>query len=129
DGENWFVARGERAVLVGCGLNGDCTIGQLDQPGPAAAEDAHGGGGQLVLKGGEGSEFGVYGFGQLACGSGTALAQGWPPEGVVGVTTAVVADGCADGIWDAGEIRDQLLDGLACQLRMGSRGCVEVVNV
>src|ERR1035437_5895078 len=33
-----LVAQGERAVLVGSGFDGDGSVGQLDQPCPAAAE-------------------------------------------------------------------------------------------
>jgi len=36
--QHWLVTQGQRAVLVGSGFYGNSPVGQLDQPGPAAAK-------------------------------------------------------------------------------------------
>ena len=123
------MAQGERAVLVGRGLDRNRAIRQLDQPGPAAAEDAKGRSGQLVLKGRERTELCVDGLGQFAGGGGAAFAQRRPPEGVVGVASALIADGGAGGFGPGIQICDQILDGLSGQLGMSGDGGVEIIHV
>jgi hypothetical protein len=48
---------------------------------------------------------------------------------MIGVSSAIVAYDCAECLGQAGEVRDELVDALPCQLGMSGRGCVEIVYI
>lgn len=89
----------ERVILVGSGADAQGFVVVDAEPNPAAAEACDACGFEFGLEVGEGAEGFLDCFGELAYGlTAFAWAEDFPKEGVVPVSSAVIADGIADGI-------------------------------
>src|SRR5690606_8201206 len=101
----------QRVVLVGGVLHGHLAVGIHGQPGPAAAEAALGGLGELLLELVVAAQLARDALGNLALGLAAAVGRHHRPEQrVVGVAAAVVAHRLADAVRQGLDPRNQLVD-------------------
>jgi len=82
--------------LVGEGFDKKFFVFAATEPSPTASKDAHGALGHLFLPLFITAKGIVDFFGQFALRFLAGVGKGFPKNGVVGVTTGVVADGGAD---------------------------------
>lgn len=112
-------------ILIGGGANGDRAIRFDDQPCPAGAKSAGGGGGKLFFEFVEAAEGGLdligEGTGRLAAALG---GEDGPEEAVVGMAPAIIAHGGADGIGKIRDFGDQVVYTFRCIDIGGSDGIV-----
>src|SRR5258708_7053233 len=93
DAENRGPPFGNRTVLIGSAFDDQLSLVDR-QPGPAAAEAADRGLGELLFERGKAPERAFDGFTDGARGFASAAGSHHRPEGrVIGVAAAVVADG------------------------------------
>ena len=101
-----------------------------DQPGPAAAEAAHARRLELLLEGVEAAERGLDVVAELAGRRAAGFrAEELPEHRMVGVAAAVVAHRAADVGGHRVEMADEVLDGLAFEVRLAGDGLVDVGHV
>ena len=119
----------QRIVLIRSG--GDSELAVLDdEPCPAAAEAGDTSLGEGFLEGIEGTEGRVDRGSEVTGWSATGVrAHDVPEEGVVEVTTAVVADRATDGLRDIVDTLAEVFDGEGFQLSIAREGVVEIGHV
>ena len=114
----------ERVVLVGGGNDLEFVIIE-DEPGPAAAEPAHGGRFKFFLERVEAAESGFDVVAQFAGGDSAGLGgEQFPEQGMVGVSAAVVSDDVPDLGGNGVEVADQLFDGFLLEIGFPGDGLV-----
>jgi len=96
DAVDWGATSHQGRVLVGEGFDEKFSVFAATEPSPAASEDAHRALGHRFLPFFITAKGIVDLLSQFALGFLARVGKGFPEDGVVGVTTGVVADGGTD---------------------------------
>lgn len=123
----------EGAVLIGGAGDLEGSVGSGDEPCPTRAEAGRTGVGEGRLKRSKIAECGVDGLREFTGWFSTAVrGEDAPEKAVVGMSTTIVTDSALNGFGEAGDIADEVVDGLGridtcggeCLVQLGDIGIV-----